>query len=68
MTVEDDELVHDYIKMYVLEWRHTVTEAGSVEGAFLALDRLIPDLVLLDIGLPDLLGFNVVKKIAKEEK
>tara|TARA_Y100001934_G_scaffold83198_1_gene103242 strand:- start:469 stop:606 length:138 start_codon:yes stop_codon:yes gene_type:complete len=45
-----------------------VTEAGSVEGAFLALDRLIPDLVLLDIGLPDLLGFNVVKKIAKEEK
>ena len=68
MTIKDDELVHDYIKMYMLEWRHTVTEAGSGEGAFLALGRLIPDLALLDIGLPDLLDFNVVKEIAREEK
>ncbi len=54
--------------MYPLKWRHTVTEAGLGEGAFLALDRLIVDLALLDIGLPDLSGFAVVKKIAIEGK
>ena len=68
MTVEDDEEHHDYIKMYPLKWRHTVTEAGSGEGAFLALDRLIADLALLNIGLPGLSGFDVVKKIASEGK
>ena len=68
LTVEDDEDVRDYIKMYLLEWGHTVIEAGSGEGALLALDRLIPDLVLLDIGLPDLSGFDVVNKIAGDEK
>ena len=27
LTVEDDEDVRDYIKMYLLEWGHTVNRA-----------------------------------------
>ena len=68
MTVEDDEDVRDYIKMYLLEWGHTVIEAGAGVRVLLALDRLIPELVLLEIGLTDLFVFDFVKKIAGEEK
>ena len=43
-------------------------EARAGGDVLLALDRLIPDLVLLEIGLPDLSVFDVVKKITGEEK
>ena len=43
-------------------------EARAGGDVLLALDRFIPDLVLLEIGLPDLSVFDVVKKINGEEK
>ena len=68
LIVKDGEDVHKNFKNYLLEWGHMVIEAGAGGRVLLALDRLIPDLVLLDIGLPDLSGFDVVKKIAGDEK
>mgnify|MGYP001196157819 CR=1 FL=1 len=43
-------------------------EARAGGDVLLALDRIIPDLVLLEIGLPDLSFFDVAKKITGEEK
>ena len=68
MIVKDEEDIHDYIKNYLLEWGYTVIEAGAGGRVRLALDRFILDLVLLEIGLPDLFVFDFVKKIAGEEK
>ena len=45
-----------------------VIEAGAGVRVLLALDRLIPELVLLQICLADLFVFDFVKKIAVEKK
>ena len=41
-----------------------VGEAGDGAGALAAVARLAPQVVLLDIGLPDMSGFDVAAQIA----
>lgn len=45
-------------------WR-VVGEAADGASALSAAERLHPDLVLLDIGLPDIDGFAVAERIAE---
>ena len=61
LIFEDDEDVHNYIKNYLLEWGHAVIEARAGGRVRLTLDRLILDLVLFEIILPDLFVFDFVK-------
>ena len=68
LIVKDGEDIHKNFKNYLLEWEHTVIEAGAGGRVLLALDRLIPELVLLEISLTDLFFFDFVKKIAVEKK
>lgn len=44
---------------------HVVGEAGDAEGAFAQALRLQPDVVLLDIQLPDADGFSVAFRLAE---
>ena len=41
-----------------------VGEAGDGAGALEAVARLDPEVVLVDIGLPDMSGFDVAERIA----
>jgi DNA-binding NarL/FixJ family response regulator len=41
-----------------------VGEAADGAGALLEVERLSPDVVLLDVGLPDLDGFEVTTRLA----
>jgi DNA-binding NarL/FixJ family response regulator len=41
-----------------------VGEAGDGAGALTTVARLAPEVVLLDIGLPDMSGFDVAERIA----
>lgn len=45
-----------------------VGEAGDGASALQAVQRLGPDLVLLDVQLPDLDGFEVAKRLAAAER
>jgi len=44
-----------------------VGESGDGESAMRAVEQLRPDLVLLDVQLPDLDGFEVADRLAAEE-
>ena len=43
-----------------------VGEAGDGAGALSEVARLAPEVVLLDIGLPDMSGFDVAERIARQ--
>jgi DNA-binding NarL/FixJ family response regulator len=43
-------------------------EAGDGHGALAAFRRLRPDVVLLDVGLPDIDGFAVAERLAGEAR
>ena len=66
LTVEDDEDVREYIKHCLLDWGHTVLEADSGKGAVIAMRKVRPDIVLMDIGLPDISGLEAAKLVEGE--
>ncbi len=66
ILVVDDALdVVESIRLgFALQWRETdVLGAGSGADALRAVEHELPDVVLLDVGLPDLDGFAVLREI-----
>jgi two-component system, NarL family, response regulator DevR len=70
LLVDDSELVRRGIKTVLSSQNHppmrVVGEAGSVADAVTEFRRLRPQIVLLDIRLPDGSGFEACKKILAE--
>ncbi|MEG2813313.1 MAG: response regulator transcription factor [Oscillospiraceae bacterium] len=63
LIVEDDESISSFIQnMLESNKYHTVT-ATTAKEAMLLLASHCPDAVLLDLGLPDMDGMEVLKKI-----
>ena len=65
LVIEDDRFIRDAIKIcfriYWSEAEVNVAERGQ-EGIDLAQQK-VPDLILLDLGLPDMSGFDVLNRI-----
>lgn len=60
----DDTPANRYLKTRALRRAgYEVLEAATGEAAFAAIDRHRPDLVLLDIRLPDMSGLDVCRRI-----
>ena len=66
LLVEDSDAIRDAFTILLEDAGYTVLGAGTGEDALrLAADRM-PDLVLLDMGLPDMTGLDVVRRIKAE--
>jgi two-component system KDP operon response regulator KdpE len=66
LIVEDDEPARVAIASNLRARGHQVDEAGSVRGALRLWDARRPDLILLDLGLPDLDGQALILRIRRE--
>lgn len=67
LMVDDVELNHK-VAREVLEDTYELYEAHSAEEAFDILGRIVPNLILLDIIIPDMNGFDVLKIIKKNSR
>jgi two-component system KDP operon response regulator KdpE len=65
LIVDDEPDVIESVRLgFTLQWREIdVIGAGSGEAGLDAIERERPDIVLLDIGLPDIDGFEVLREI-----
>src|ERR1041385_7055886 len=63
LVIDDEKLVRWSLKERLTRESHTVTEAEDGKSAFKALDRETPDLVLLDMKLPDTDGLAILQAI-----
>ena len=62
LVVEDDRDLRDLVRRYLERAGHAVLSTGSgVEGLTL-LAETAPDLVVLDLGLPDLDGLDILRE------
>lgn len=69
LLVDDSELVRAGLRALMSDEPgiHLAGEAGNVAGAIEACGRLKPDLVLLDIRLPDGTGFEACRHILQRQ-
>ena len=66
LVVDDEERIRDVVQGYLEADGFTVAVAGDgPEGLRLARD-LEPDVVILDVGLPGLDGFEVLQRLRRE--
>lgn len=66
LIVEDDEGVRKYLKELLIENGYSVQTEKDGAGALEAVEKTQPDLVLLDLKLPDIEGESVCSEIKKD--
>jgi DNA-binding response OmpR family regulator len=66
LVIDDDDLMHDIIQNFLQQDNHHVlTASGGLEGLNLVRNNLF-DLVIVDIFMPEMNGFEVINKIQLE--
>jgi two-component system, cell cycle response regulator DivK len=68
LLVEDNDTIRGAFSILLEEGGYSVLQACSGEEAMEMADREVPDLVLMDIGLPDVNGLEVTRRLKAEEK
>ena len=64
LIVDDDDDFRDLAARVLISWGHKVVgQAASVAGALVRAKELRPDVVLVDIGLPDGDGFSLTEQL-----
>jgi len=65
MVVDDERLVRWSLRQKCEEWGYHVVEAEAGEAGLKLAQHETPDLVLLDVRLPDISGLEVLKQLKK---
>lgn len=68
LVVDDDPLIRDLVSTLLQDEGYQVHCATTGNEGLQAVQQLHPDLVVLDIDLPDMTGLVVCKKIRKDSK
>lgn len=63
LVVEDDEEIASLLEKYLARAGYRTTKASTGLAALAHIKRLQPDLIMLDIGLPDIDGFDLLTKV-----
>ena len=63
LYVEDDLANRILVRRILTAEGHEITEAGNAEEALAALEQHTPDLILMDINMPEVDGFTLTKRI-----
>ena len=68
LLVEDEAELAQVIARNLARHGHEVVSAGSAEDAVLSLAERWPDALILDINLPDLTGWDVLRRLSEADR
>jgi excisionase family DNA binding protein len=63
LIVDDDERVREYVRVNLEMEGYSVKEAGSADEGLGVLDESTPDLVLLDVMMPEVDGWEMLRRV-----
>ena len=65
LVVEDEPEIAEVVKAYLLREGFYVEVQSTGAGGVSAAERELPSLMILDVGLPEMNGFEVYRKVAE---
>ncbi len=68
LVVEDEAAILKFLCIFLRDAGYAVTGAGSGAEALAAVAADLPNLVVLDIGLPDMSGWEVLRQLRAETR
>jgi excisionase family DNA binding protein len=63
LIVDDDERVREYVRVNLELEGYAVREAGSAADGLAALEEEPPDLILLDVMMPEMDGWEMLRRV-----
>ncbi|MTJ09212.1 MULTISPECIES: response regulator transcription factor [unclassified Anabaena] len=63
LVVDDDPAVRNLIQRFLLKQNYLVESAEDGKTALIMFEQFNPDLVILDVNLPDVIGFNLCQEM-----
>ena len=63
LIVDDERAIRQFLRLSLSSFDYQVTEAACGKGALLSAATNHPDLVILDLGLPDIEGVEVIRQL-----
>jgi len=67
LLVEDDHSLAHALEVALHKQGYSVNAVGTGRAALHTIDTLLPDLVILDLGLPDADGLEVLRRIRSKQ-
>lgn len=67
VVVDDDPAILELVRVNLQMHGHTVLSAGNGVDGFALVQQELPDLVILDVMMPDVDGFTVCQRIRKNK-
>jgi two-component system, OmpR family, KDP operon response regulator KdpE len=63
LVVDDEPEIRRFLRASLKTYQHKVVEANNGANAIIAIRELHPDLMILDLGLPDMDGVEVTRRV-----
>lgn len=63
LIVDDDERVREYVRVNLEMEGYSVREAGSADEGLAVLEEVSPDLILLDVMMPEVDGWEMLRLV-----
>jgi excisionase family DNA binding protein len=63
LIVDDDERLREYVRVNLEMEGYAVREAGSADEGLEVLNELSPDLILLDVMMPQVDGWEMLRRV-----
>lgn len=63
LLVEDDPYLREAVRILLEDAGYGIVEAGTAAQAVAAFNAAVPDMILLDLGLPDRHGLELAREL-----
>ncbi len=68
LLIEDEEIMIDLLRRKLIQEGYNVSIARDGEEGLKIMKKIMPDLILLDIIMPKMGGFEVMEEMQKDKK